>query len=145
EDSGDYETAKKIHGLMKPVDESEDPMEDEVDPRSEEKDGEETDARDTASAGKGKGGEEKKAAEESRKRRRQSSNPHLRELQEEIDELRMDKAKAELQLHIRQLCEARELPCDERLLESCLILSDRKKITAHLDWLKAQGVRSRPA
>jgi transcriptional antiterminator Rof (Rho-off) len=58
-----------------------------------------------------------------------SKDPAVRQLQEELATLRLEK-------NVRSLCESKGVECDATLLETLMAIGDQKKIAKHLDYLK---------
>ena len=69
-------------------------------------------------------------------RRGWSGQPGVRELQEELAFLRLDQK-------IHRLCEVKQVPCTDDLLEALHALKDEGKIARHLDYLQRLGAASR--
>jgi hypothetical protein len=69
-------------------------------------------------------------------RGRWSGEPGVRELQDELAFLRLDKT-------IHRLCEAKRVPCTAELLEALHALKEEGKIARHLDYLKRLSVPGR--
>lgn len=118
EDSGDTDMAKKIHGLMKPVDEAE---EEEEPGEKKEEPAEKKD--------------EPEKTEETR-RRKPSTDPHVRELQERLE-------LADLREWVRKRADAKEIPLTDKLLGTLVRLRERKAIDEHLDTLRELGVKAK--
>lgn len=88
--------------------------------------------------------DEKKPTEGKRRRpARKTSDPAVRELQEQLAAMKTEKEAAELRSWIQEQVAAKELPADKPLLESLFGMGDRDKITAHLDYLQKLGLKVR--
>ncbi len=114
EDSADHDMAKKLMALLKPETAKEEPEEEDLEEDDEEEDG---------------------TVEESRRSKR-SKDPHVRELQEQLQRLTAERDQARLRDHIRDECGRLQLVADKTLLESLELMRDKKAITKHLEYLK---------
>lgn len=124
ESDDDHGMAKKILGMLKPVTE-EDDSEDEPAAKGD----------DDSSDDKGDDDKKDKKMEESR-RRRAPTDPTVRKLQEQLDELKADKAKTELREWVRGELTRVKLLEDKALVDSCLVLKDKKQITSLLESIR---------
>lgn len=68
----------------------------------------------------------------------QSTDPAVKQLQEQLDAIKADKARTDLKMQIRELCESKGLTWDKSLEEGMVAIGDVAKIGKHLDWLKGK-------
>jgi hypothetical protein len=132
DDTAQHDMAKKLLAMLRP--EEEEVPEEKVD-------GEELGADDKEE----KPGTGKEKQESRKPRRRKHNDPAVAELLERVavleDEngkLKGQKARHELTEWVRAEANKRDLEPSAPLVEACMALAEKSKITAHLDWLKKQ-------